>query len=307
MYFDYINWKNGEIATSSLCDVQIHTQQNCAAVLQRRWSPNEVIFSHVTALELLGIEVPLLRTKEFLATEVGTMQQNSSSRRQLSLDTELLHACVPLQYRRSDLEGIKFHVWKHDYEAVTGPGLLRCVSPIVAWKQLAAYTSVTELTVLADSMMRRNPRLKKAIPQDFSSALSPEERFVGKSKCAQALTMMRENTDSSQETRLRLLLEEQGLRNGIVNYEIWIDPHRKVHVDLAFPVLHLIIEYDGKYHDDPRQRKLDADLRQQLRDLGWTVVGVRSKDLKTEESREQLFKRIFSEINIPVTPTTSEI
>jgi very-short-patch-repair endonuclease len=215
------------------------------------------------------------------------------------LDEDLLHACVPQQKKRSALPGTTFHTWNHAYEVATSLEFIHCVEPVVAWEQMAAHISEDELVVLADSAMRRDPKLKRARKQDFIMALANDDHFRGRKKCLRALSLIRENTDSSQESRVRLWLEQNGLHDADVNFLIF-DPAsgRSAHVDLAFHNLHLIVEYDGAYHNDPLQKINDAETRKWLESLGWKVIAINVADLRTLDARERTLKRIYSKVNL---------
>ena len=64
-----------------------------------------------------------------------------------------------------------------------------------------------------------------------------------------ALRLMRENTDSSQETRSRIVLLRYGLPCPEVNYAIRLKGYSHVFfADMAYPDLKIIIEYDGRHH-----------------------------------------------------------
>lgn len=108
---------------------------------------------------------------------------------------------------------------------------------------------------------------------------------------------MREGTDSSQETRLRLLLEDNGYTNPHVNYKISdAISGRWVLADIAFPRQKVAIEYDGRYHDT--QIRKDRHRERFLNQLGWAVISVGAEDLAEEWSRRELLASVAAKLDV---------
>lgn len=82
MYFDTIQWRDGEISAHALSDIQMSTAARCSAILPLHRATEELCFSHITALQLLGIEIPILRNH--MAQSHHPTNQNSSSSLPLS-------------------------------------------------------------------------------------------------------------------------------------------------------------------------------------------------------------------------------
>lgn len=96
-----------------------------------------------------------------------------------------------------------------------------------------------------------------------------------------ALPLMKEGTDSSQETRLRLLLHDHHFGNCFVNYQVLDEDTQNMYLlDLAFPDKKVGLEYDGSQHfTDAQQRRNDVLKRQRFDDLGWVIIVVHKEDL----------------------------
>lgn len=99
---------------------------------------------------------------------------------------------------------------------------------------------------------------------------------------------------------MRFLLEENGIRGGIVNFAIPDQERGVTHrVDIAYPELHLIIEYDGKHHSESKQWNYDVEKRARLHELGWTVVEVKADNMRTQEARNELVASILTRLGDP--------
>lgn len=99
-----------------------------------------------------------------------------------------------------------------------------------------------------------------------------------------ALRLMRENTDSSQETRSRIVLLRYGLPCPEVNYAIRLKGYSHVFfADMAYPDLKIIIEYDGRHHAS--RWLADSKRREALEDEGWLYIQVTAENLRDEDSQ----------------------
>lgn len=126
---------------------------------------------------------------------------------------------------------------------------------------------------------RKKPRRK--LPRGFDT-------------CLRALDLVRDNTDSFAETRLRLLLMQCGLPCPQVNPRIEVPtggavddasaggyysgrPTSCFYLDLAYGEHKLAIEYDGKQHE----QRWESDIRRfnLLNNAGWTRLGATHDDL----------------------------
>lgn len=109
--------------------------------------------------------------------------------------------------------------------------------------------------------------------------------------CEKALRLMRECTDSSQETRLRLALMRCGLDEPQVNHMMKHPKSGKpLFLDLAYPELKIAIEYDGMHH--ARQWLADSARRTAIEDAGWMYVQVTKDDLADLDAERELARRV---------------
>lgn len=263
--------------------------QNHAAALRacdeaRNRTSMTLVFTLSTALALLGIEPPRERTR---------------------LQDDVVYAAVHHESDRWRVKGVRFVTWPGSFETVVlQRGRFRCVHAVYVWAMYAARLSLQELVVLGDSMMRRNSRGIRI--EDFIRSLQNlrEEAQArglrlprGFRSMSRAVRLMREHTDSSQETRLRLLLMRYGLGCPRINVPMRIpDSGRLFYFDMAYPEKKLAVEYDGTHHRD--QWLADCDRLKFIDEQGWQHIQVTAYDLSSEEQRERLVSLVAKKLGM---------
>lgn len=82
--------------------------------------------------------------------------------------------------------------------------------------------------------------------------------------------------ESPQETRLRLLYTEAGMRPTQTQIKVFGKWGEQVgRIDMGWPEWKVGVQYDGIQHwTDPKQRTKDIDQDAEYRELGWQIVGV---------------------------------
>lgn len=203
------------------------------------------------------------------------------------LDISKLHLVVPTAGQRSAHTNVQYHALRQVSTNAMNErqrDIYRrfCISngifmthPLLTWAQLAPYLTISELTVLGDSMMRRNPVHFSYTVDDFRKLLSAlPARFLHRRKCERALLLMRPQTDSPMETRFRLKLDATGipeLRNLAVNHAVALPPNgSKAYLDLAIVNLRIGIDYSGRHHAN--QWEADEARRTALLSAGWIIA-----------------------------------
>ena len=111
----------------------------------------------------------------------------------------------------------------------------------------------------------------------------------------QDLRLMREGTDSSQESRCRITLIRHGLPCPEVNYKVRSSNGKIVFLDMAYPEIKVVIEYDGRHHAG--QWLADSKRREALEDEGWIYIQVTAENLASEHEERLLAERVASRIN----------
>lgn len=240
----------------------------------------DIVFSHTTALKLLGIEIPRIR--------------------EASLALGKLHISVPSKSLRPSIQQVQPHLWAHEVMVATVLHTLKCVPPVVAWEQMAPWVSLVELVALGDSIMRRDRHLKRAKLDDFARQLLKDQNFAGRVKCLRALPLMREDTDSSQETRLRLKMEMSGFKDAVINLKMTdLVADRFYYLDIAYPQHNFSLEYHGAHHGLHQQWKTDIRKQRFLDRVGWKEFQVCAEDLKNEAEWNTLLAAIIAKVGLP--------
>lgn len=217
---------------------------------------DDAVFSHGTALRLLGVDRPWLLDQD-----------------------DAIHVVLPRAAARPSRAGVVAH-WSTRAVDVTRHAALRVTSPVQTWVHLAATLSQDEVVVLADAMMRRGAPLVS--PDHFARtvhALPAGTRGIARMR--RALELMRPRTDSCMETRARLHLVLVGLPCPAVNEPALArDGSFLALPDLSYPELKIAIEYDGDVHrTDPATWRRDVERRQRLEDNGWLIITATSDDV----------------------------
>lgn len=288
----------GSIALVQLTELKHQRMKQCAEFQQRsRWQPP---YALTTALELQAIEIPRLPKGRAMLNGITVV--------------------VPSANERRNLVGINEVTWSFPVDVVMVEQCL-CVSPACTWAMFAGWLNLEELIVLAESMMRRDGRLRRTTIEELTAYLDSAREFTeavfeetgrrpnmfrGYANCRRALRVIQEGTDSSMETRTRLVPLKYGIDAPCVNYKIGVKRlNRAVYLDLAYPEYKICIEFDGGHHAG--QWLEDARRRQAIEDEKWRYIQVTKLDLGDEWSEEALVRRIADKIQevtgIPVPVT----
>ncbi|KFI91703.1 hypothetical protein BISA_0990 [Bifidobacterium saguini DSM 23967] len=260
----------------------------CAAIQQRSsWRPP---YALTTALELLSVELPRIPNKY----------------RRI---TQSVMVAVPHANAKRHISGVEAVVWPFPIDTVMVEGQFLCTSAPCTWAMFSAYLDLEELVVLADSMMRRDRRLRRTTLEELSAYLDraygqvQEAKAMGRNarlfrgyeNCRLALRLAREGTDSSMETRTRFVPPRYGLDMPQVNYPIFVgNSVRPLYLDLAYPEYRICIEYEGSHHAG--QWLNDVKRRQAIEDAKWKHIQVTKLDLRSAADEEALAQRIADRI-----------
>ena len=148
--------------------------------------------------------------------------------------------------------------------------------------QLASILSLVGLVVVGDAMVKR---FKLPVDELVEAcAVSLDRHAVAARRAA---SYVRKGVDSPMETRLRMLIVLAGLPEPKVNVKLY-DARGKVRrrLDLSYPEIRLIIEYDGRQHaEDLVQWNSDLERREEFDDDGWRILVVTAKGIYREPER----------------------
>jgi very-short-patch-repair endonuclease len=142
--------------------------------------------------------------------------------------------------------------------------------------------AIDDLVVMGDGLLRRKEPLTSV--DEMRAAVARRAGRPGHRSLAQALDLIRPNTDSARETMLRLVLVRAGLPEPKVNVPICNEMGAVIaHGDLAFVSHRVLVEYDGGHHrTDERQYNIDIDRLDSIMELGWRVIRVNKASMQNE-------------------------
>lgn len=193
--------------------------------------PKDAVFSHETAQSLGGWLTPPGGRYKAVDPPVGSP----------------VHVSLPAPSSRPQRRGMVAHRWDPQPGDVITVAGLRISSPARTWCDLAAAGgSVVDLVILADALRRREVGVGR-----LRARLDDWGGRRGAATLRTALSRSRDRVDSPMETRLRLLLEDAGLPEPVVNEWVHAADGTPLHCpDLSWPQWQVAVDYDGRHHDD---------------------------------------------------------
>ena len=163
---------------------------------------------------------------------------------------------------------------------VTG---LVVADPATAWAQLGSW-HVSDLVALGDYFCRelahRVPAVRMRGDQPIATISDLQERIDGVRRhgirrLREALELVREDSWSPRESKLRCLIVRAGLPEPALNQDVYDDHGRFLGCfDLVYPDKKVAIEYHGLVHAS--NYAADVERIAALRAAGWTVIEVTS-------------------------------
>ena len=154
---------------------------------------------------------------------------------------------------------------------------------------------MNELVVLGDAMTRR--RTPATSVEEMRRLLERTHKMRGLLAARVAIEHVVAGTDSSMESRTRMLLVDAGLPCPVVNGAAVDAGGRFLALpDMSYPELRIAIEYDGDVHrTDQATWRRDVERRQRLEGAGWLIVTVTADDVIRHPGR--LVRRVREAID----------
>lgn len=236
-------WDRQRRTLKTFLELQSHTRKTLTA-------------SHFTAAHLMGIPTP-----EFPRAIK-------------------LYACVKQAESRFRMHGVQFRTWNNTDttgNTIEVAGIL-CSSPEATFAQLSRELTLEELIILGDSIVCRNPQLRRGSKQAISRYLRDCQPFRGHRSCLKALSQVRENTDSPAETKLRIMLRRYGFPDPEINHQLETSQSHYF-LDMAYPEYKIGIEFNGQHHH--QQIAHDWDRSNMIQSHGWKIFTVENENLGT--------------------------
>ncbi len=232
-----------------------------------------------------GPHSPLVRTQAALKLHPPTaFASHLSAARVYDLAVPHLpdeHVSVFAANDRRPQPGLRPHLADPDATVVRYRGVRVC-ELCQMFVELASILSLVDLVVVGDAMVRK---FKIPVERLVEFCAHRTGRHVQPAR--RAASYVRDGVDSPMESRLRMLIVLAGLPEPKVNHKLY-DAHGRVRrrLDLSYPELRLIVEYDGRQHaEDDVQWNSDLDRREELDDDGWRILVVTAKGVYREPAR----------------------
>lgn len=163
------------------------------------------------------------------------------------------------------------HVTSHLGLAVT--------TPARTWVDCAEFLPLVDLVVVGDAILHRS----LATHRDLEALVRWARGRRGVVTARQALLLVAAGAASPGESRARATLVSGGIDTPLCNVDIIDHGDWLARADMAWLAEKVIVEYDGRVHEDEAQRRKDALRRNLLQDRGWIVIVFTAADLRHPE------------------------
>ena len=258
-----------------------------AYVLQNKVLPGSVI-SHTTAALLWDIPLPLQ-----LEDGVALLRVDESGGRRrpplppvpasTSLRTgaalPVIHARIPQGAGSAAVRGAAVHRWE------PGPRTTRerlvLSSPAEVLRELATILPPWDLVAAADAVVAGATECPPTERAELTDHLARMHGRRGIARLAAALPAVRDRSWSPGESIMRLLVVGAEFPEPELNLPVRERRSgRTRYLDLAWPQVGCVLEYDGDGHRRTKdQWREDERRRDELAALGWTIVRANAADL----------------------------
>jgi very-short-patch-repair endonuclease len=199
-----------------------------------------------------------------------------------------VHVIAPTSVWLGPRHGVRVHRADVAAEEIVRTGGVPRTTPLrTAW-DVAAWCDPEAAVAIIDRMLALNVVTVDAL--DGTVRRRRGERSSRRAREAFALTDAGAQSPPESHVRVRLVLA--GLPRPVTQHPVRVHGGRVVHPDLAWPEFKVALEYDGQWHDDPRQFHRDRDRLRWLTEVGWLVVPVTSTSVDAVRTvREALRSR----------------
>jgi very-short-patch-repair endonuclease len=144
-----------------------------------------------------------------------------------------------------------------------------------AW-DLARWLPTVEAVVAMDALAR----VGRFAPTEVLRIQDRYPRARWRRRVPGVIDLADPRAESPMETRSRLVLVQRGLPRPELQYQIYDKFGEFVaRVDMAYPLLKLAMEYDGRGHLTEWQQQSDASRLNRLEASGWSVLRFTSQDV----------------------------
>ena len=164
--------------------------------------------------------------------------------------------------------GLRVHRDRLSPGEITTVGAVRCTSPMRTAYDLARQRDRVEAIVAVDRLSNVH-RFRPDLLLNFAAHYAGAR---GTDRIARVLAEASPFAGSPMESRLRMVIVDAGLPRPRVQWPVQ-DPTGRtaVWLDLAYPELHIGIEYEGDTHATAERMRRDTGRYTRLVDRGWRI------------------------------------
>lgn len=230
-------------------------------------------FSHETAASIWGAPLPLEMTLDEDPAAVTALRPATGAELALHVSAS---GAVP--FPRAT--GVTGHRTLASLTSTSTHDGLRVTSPAATWVSLGRLP-VFDLVALGDYFCRQwRPGIGRrdvgrpplATIEELRSALEAGRR-TGAARLRTACMLIREDSWSPRESRVRCILVDAKLPEPVLNLDVFDDNGRFLGcIDMVYPDRKVAVEYLGMLHGESWAR--DVERLAALRAAGWTVIEV---------------------------------
>lgn len=160
-------------------------------------------------------------------------------------------------------------------EIIDSGGLAIATALRTAW-DLARWLPTVEAMVAMDALAR----VGRFAPTEVLRIHDRYPRARWRRRVPGVIELADPRAESPMETRSRLVLVQRGLPRPELQYQVYDKFGEFVaRLDMAYPLLKLGMEYDGRGHLTAWQQQADARRLNRLEESGWTVLRFTSPDV----------------------------
>ncbi|HEX2894121.1 MAG TPA: DUF559 domain-containing protein [Marmoricola sp.] len=187
-----------------------------------------------------------------------------------------IESCVLRRRSRSRREGVDGRTRDLADADVMVIGGVRVTTPLRTALDLGCHLRRKDALAALDQFVRVHGLTREELTREAGRYF----RRRGVVQLRQLIPLVDGRAESPRESWTRLLIIDAGLPCPEPQYWIEIDGVPTYRLDLAYPRLRVVIEYDGEeFHDrTDAQRRHDAERREWLDEHGWTIVLVKKGD-----------------------------
>ena len=175
-----------------------------------------------------------------------------------------------------DRRGVRGRRLLLPHEHVTEHRGQRVTTPARTWLDCAPLIPVEHLIAMGDVVVRR----EGTGTEDLHRIVHWAYRRRGVLNARRALPLLDPAAESPGESLTRAHLVLNGVPRPECNRDIIVNGEWLARADLCWPDQKLIVEFDGRVHEDDLQRRRDARRRNLLQEAGWLVIVFTADDLR---------------------------